>query len=144
MESCRTPRGHRLKLLRTVDLNQTRLAVLELQEAWRRHRTPNLVMEEQWQRLQPLVLLNQVEQLHASGDISSAFSLLRQAMEHAPEDEALNAKLIELSLATQPQLDPSQVELNPDLEALDQELFQIEVLLDRLEEQAKGQPSNAS
>ena len=65
-------------------------------------------------------------------------------MEHAPEDEALNAKLIELSLATQPQLDPSQVELNPDLEALDQELFQIEVLLDRLEEQAKGQPSNAS
>ena len=40
-----------------VLIESNSLAVLELQEARRRHRTPNLVMEEQWQRLQPLVLL---------------------------------------------------------------------------------------
>ena len=46
-----------------LELQQPRLAVLELQEARRRHGSPNAVMEEQWQKLQPLVLLNRVEQL---------------------------------------------------------------------------------
>ena len=37
-----------------MELERPRLAVLELQEARRRHGAPNPVIEEQWQKLQPL------------------------------------------------------------------------------------------
>ena len=82
-----------------MELEQPRLAVLELQEARRRHGEPNPVIEEQWQKLQPLVLLNRVEQLQAAGSITEAFAVLRQAMAQAPEDEALSSKLMELLAA---------------------------------------------
>ena len=123
-----------------TDLKQPRLAVLELQEARRRHGVPNPVIEEQWQKLQPLELLNRVEQLQAAGSIKEAFEILRQAMAQAPEDEALSAKLIELLAAQSDPADASAAISGVDVNALEQELNQIEALLDQLESQANCQP----
>ena len=123
-----------------MELEQPRLAVLELQEARRRHSTPNPVIEEQWQKLQPLVLLNRVEQLHATGSIDEAFAVLRQAMAQAPEDEALSAKLMELLKAQSEPADASAAASGVDVSALEQELNQIEALLDQLEAQASYEP----
>ena len=126
-----------MKLL--MELEQPRLAVLELQEA-RRHGAPNPVIEEQWQKLQPLVLLNRVEQLQAEGSITEAFAVLRQAMTQAPEDEALSAKLMELLAAQVEPADASAADSEVDVNALEQELIQIEWLLDQLEAQSSHQP----
>jgi len=122
-----------------MELEQPRLAVLELQEARRRHGAPNDVIEEQWQKLQPLVLLNRVEQLQAAGSITEAFAVLRQAMAQAPEDEALSAKLMELLAAQSEPADASAADSEVDVKALEQELNQIEALLDQLEAQANYQ-----
>ena len=127
-----------------MELEQPRLAVLELQEARRRHGAPNDVIEEQWQKLQPLVLLNRVEQLQTAGSITEAFAVLRQAMAHAPEDEALGAKLIELLAAQVEPADGSAVDSKVDVNALEQELNQIEALLDEMEAQASYQPPAAT
>ena len=123
-----------------MELEQPRLAVLELQEARRRHGAPNSVIEEQWHKLQPLVLLNRVEQLQTAGSITEAFAVLRQAMAHAPEDEALSAKLMELLAAQSEPADGSAVDSKVDVNALEQELIQIEWLLDQLEAQSSHQP----
>ena len=125
-------------------MGQPRLAVLELQEARRRHGTPNPVIEEQWQKLQPLVLLNQVEQLQAAGSITEAFAVLRQAMAQAPEDEALSAKLMELLAAQSEPVDAHAASSEVDVNVLEQELNQIEALLDQLEAQASYQPPAAA
>ena len=45
-------------------------------------------MEEQWNKMRPLVLLQQVEQLQVAGQISEAFVMLRQAMTQIPGDAA--------------------------------------------------------
>ena len=127
-----------------MELEQPRLAVLELQEARRRHGDPNDVIEEQWQKLQPLVLLNRVEQLQAAGSITEAFAVLRQAMAQAPEDEALSAKLMELLAAQSEPADASAADSEVDVNALEQELNQIEALLDQLEAQASYQPPAAA
>ena len=127
-----------------MELEQPRLAVLELQEARRRHGAPNDVIEEQWQKLQPLVLLNRVEQLQTAGSITEAFAVLRQAMAHAPEDEALGAKLIELLAAQVEPADGSAVDSKVDVNALEQELNQIEALLEEMEAQASYQPPAAT
>lgn len=126
-----------------MELEQPLLAVLELQEARRRHGAANDVMEEQWQTLQPLVLLNRVEQLQAAGAITEAFAVLRQAMAQAPEDEALNAKLMELLAAQSQPAHAAAAEPEVDVNALEQELNQIEALLDQLEAQASYQPPAA-
>ena len=123
-----------------MELEQPRLAVLELQEARRRYGAPNDVIEEQWQKLQPLVLLNRVEQLQAAGSITEAFAVLRQAMALAPEDEALNAKLMELLAAQSGPADASAADSEVDVNVLEHELNQIEALLDQLEAQASCQP----
>ena len=109
--------------------------MLELQEARRRHGAPNDVIEAQWQTLQPLVLLNRVEQLQAAGSVTEAFGVLRQAMAQAPDDDALNAKLMELLAA---QVEPAVASASDsvvDVNAFEQELNQIEALLDQLEAQ---------
>ena len=123
-----------------MELEQPRLAVLELQEARRRHGAPNPVIEEQWQKLQPLLLLNRVEQLQAAGSITEAFAVLRQAMAQAPDDEALSAKLMELLAAQSEPADASAADSEVDVNALEQELNQIEALLDQLEAQASYEP----
>lgn len=122
-----------------LDLQQPRLAVLELQEARRRHGSPNPVMEEQWTQLQHLALLSQVEQHQAQGQITEAFAVLRQAMVQAPDDSALNAKLAELLASPQPVADGSAVDQTIDVIALDLELAKIELLLDQLEERLTQQ-----
>ena len=127
-----------------IELEQPRLAVLELQEARRRHGDPNPVIEEQWQKLQPLVLLNRVEQLQAAGSNTEAFGVLRQAMVQAPEDELLSAKLMELLAAQSEPADASAADSAVDVNALEQELNQIEALLDQLEAQASYQPPAAT
>ena len=127
-----------------MELQQPRLAVLELQEARRRHGAPNPVIEEQWQKLQPLLLLNRVEQLQAAGSITEAFAVLRQAMAQAPDDEALSAKLMELLAAQSEPADASAADSEVDVNALEQELIQIEALLDQLEAQASYQPPAAA
>lgn len=127
-----------------LELEQPRLAVLELQEARRRHGAPNDVIEEQWQKLQPLVLLHRVEQLQAAGSITEAFAVLRQAMAQAPEDEALSAKLMELLAAQSEPADASPADSEVDVTALEQELNQIEALLDQLEAQASYEPPAAA
>ena len=127
-----------------IELEQPRLAVLELQEARRRHGDPNPVIEEQWQKLQPLVLLNRVEQLQAAGSNTEAFGVLRQAMVQAPEDELLSAKLMELLAAQSEPADASAADSAVDVNALEQELNQIEALLDQLEAQASYHPPAAT
>ena len=128
----------------SLELGQPRLAVLELQEARRRHGAPNDVIEAQWQTLQPLVLLNRVEQLQATGSITEAFAVLRQAMAQAPEDEALSAKLMELLAAQSEPVDAFEGDSEVDVNALEKELNQIEALLDQLETQASYQPPAAA
>ena len=118
-----------------IELQQMRLAVLELQEARRRHGSPNPVMEEQWVQLQHLVLLSKVEQHQEQGQISEAFAVLRRAMAQAPDDPALNAKVCELLALPQRAVDGSVVEKEIDVTALDVELGKIELMLDQLEEQ---------
>ena len=127
-----------------MELDQPKLAVLEMHEARRRHGSPNPVIEEQWQKLQPLVLFNRVEQLQAAGSITEAFAVLRQAMAQAPEDEALSAKLMELLAAQSEPAEASAAASEVDVNALEQELNQIEALLDQLEAQASYQPPAAS
>lgn len=122
-----------------VELKQPRLAVLELQEARRRQGDSNPVMEEQWQRLQPVVLHDRVEQLAASGDHMEAFALLRQALQQAPEDEGLNQLLMQLLLA---QEEPNGT-ASADLAGLEEELKAIESLLDQLETQLDHQKALA-
>ncbi|WP_413404366.1 MULTISPECIES: hypothetical protein [unclassified Synechococcus] len=120
-----------------MELQQQQLAVLELQEARRRHGEPHAVIEEQWQKLQPLVMLNRVEQLQARGELSEAFSVLRQALIHSPDDEVLNSKLPDLLTFIgndSSQTDPEEVNTS----ALEQELNSIEALLDQLEAESKG------
>ena len=120
-----------------VDLGKPLLAVLELQEARRRHgEPPNSVMEDQWQRLHSLLLLNRVEQLQAAGDVTEAFVLLRQAAAQAPDDEIFSAKLMDLLTISgkAPSADQSE-EVN--VSALEQELNSIEALLDQLEAEAQ-------
>ena len=92
-----------------MELEQPKLAVLELQEARRRHGAPNVVIEEQWQKLQPLVLLNRVEQLQVAGSTTEAFAVLRQAMIQAPE-ERRSALLMELLAAPSEPADTSAVD----------------------------------
>ena len=127
-----------------MELEKPRLAVLELQEARRRHGVPNPVIEEQWQKLQPLVLLNRVERLQAAGSITEAFAVLRQAMAQDPDDEALSAKLMELLAAQVEPADASAADSEVDVNALEQELNQIEALLDQLEAQASYEPPAAA
>lgn len=115
-----------------LELKQPRRAVLELQEARRRHGDANPVMEEQWQRLQPVVLGERVKQLGAEGNTTEAFAVLRQAMALAPEDEALNELLMQLITSQAIGGAPTG-----DLSALEQELNAIEALLDQLESQAQ-------
>ena len=116
-----------------MELNQKGLAVLELYEARQRHSTPNLVMEEQWQKLQPIVLLSRIEQHQVAGDIPKAFALLRQAMSQTPDDEDLWAKLEELMLIKHLPADESKHNKVLDINALQRELNHIEFILDQLE-----------
>lgn len=118
-----------------LELQRPGLAVLELQEARRRHGVPNPVMEEQWNQLRHLVLLSQVEEHQAQGQIPEAFAVLRQAMTQAPDDAALNAKLAVLLALPKPAIDGSADDQSIDVTALDVELSKIELLLDQLEEQ---------
>lgn len=125
-----------------MELKQPSQAVLELQEARRRHGATNAVMEEQWQRLQPVVLQERVEQLIAAGESTEAFALLRQAMALAPEDEGLNQLLTRLLLssgAQPPAGEPADAE-----SVLEHELNAIETLLDQLEAQAQRQAALVS
>ena len=96
-------------------------------------------MEEQWDQLQHLALLSQVEQHQAQGQITEAFAVLRQAMAQAPDDADLNAKLAELLASPQPVVDGSAVEQTIDVTTFDLELSKIEMLLDQLEERLTQQ-----
>ena len=122
-----------------MEMQKPRLAVLELQEARRRHGSPNPVIEEQWQKAQPLVLLNRVDQLQVEGKVTEAFALLRQAMLLTPDDEVLSVKLIELLISQSKSPETSSVENRIEVSLLEQELNQIEVLLDQLESQVSGE-----
>ena len=116
-----------------IELEQPRMAILELQEARRRHGELNVVIEDQWQKLQPLVLLLRVEQLQAEGSNADALAVLRQAMLQIPEDEALNAKLIELLLSQSSSVTHSDNDHEVDVFAMEKELKKIESMLDLLE-----------
>ena len=126
-----------------VELGRDSQAVLELQEARRRHGDANPVMDEQWNKMRPLVLLQQVEQLQAAGQISEAFVMLRQAMTQIPGDAALEAKLSELLLqsnalpAAAAGGDAEAPGDAADLPVLELELNTIEALLDELEARAQ-------
>lgn len=116
-----------------LELGQAKLAVLEMQAARQRCGESNEVIEAAWQKLKPLVILEQVDQLILAGKTNEAFSVLRQAMLQDPDHSALNERLLKLisagnsdhGHAEQSGLDASAV--------LDQELTQIECLLDQLE-----------
>jgi len=118
------------------ELGESKLAVVEMQEARQRSGETNEVIEAEWQKLKPVVVLEQLDQLILAGKTSEAFSVLRQAMLQNPDHSALDERLLQLisadasdhGSAEQSGLDASAV--------LDQELTQIEGLLDQLEAKA--------
>ena len=114
-----------------IELEQPRMAILELQ-VLADVTEFNVVIEDQWQKLQPLVLLLRVEQLQAEGN-ADALAVLRQAMLQIPEDEALNAKLIELLLSQSSSVTHSDNDHEVDVFAMEKELKKIESMLDLLE-----------
>ena len=116
-----------------IELKRPREAALELQEARRRDGGNDLVIEEQWQRLQPTILAERVEQLITAENITEAFSVLRHAFSLAPDDEDLNQLLTQLLEMPQRE-DASSI----NLMAIEQEMNAIEKLLDQLEAQAQS------
>jgi len=118
------------------ELGESKLAVVEMQEARQRSGETNEVIEAEWQKLKPVVVLEQLDQLILAGKTNEAFSVLRQAMLQNPDHSALDERLLQLisadasdhGSAEQSGLDASAV--------LDQELTQIEGLLDQLEAKA--------
>ena len=120
------------------ELGESKLAVVEMQEARRRSGETNEVIETEWQKLKPVVILEQLDQLILAGKTNEAFSVLRQAMLQNPDNLNLSERLLQLisadasdhGSAEQSGLDASAV--------LDQELTQIEGLLDQLEAKASA------
>jgi len=120
------------------ELGESKLAVVEMQEARQRSGETNEVIEAEWQKLKPVVILEQLDQLILAGKTNEAFSVLRQAMLQNPDNLNLSERLLQLisadasdhGSAEQSGLDASAV--------LDQELTQIEGLLDQLEAKASS------
>lgn len=122
-----------------LEQGQSKLAILEMQEARRRSGETNEVIETEWQKLKPVVILDQVDQLIDAGKTNEAFSALRQAMLQDPENSALSERLLQLISADASDHGPSQQSDVDRAAFLDQELTEIESLLDQLE----GKPSSA-
>ena len=118
-----------------LELGQSKLAILEMQEARRRSGETNEVIESEWQKLKPVVILEHVDQLILAGDKSRAFSVLRQEMIHYPDHSDLNARLLQLISADTSDDGLKEQSSFDAFAALDQELNQIERLLDQLETQ---------
>ncbi len=122
-----------------LEQGQFKLAILEMQEARRRSGETNEVIETEWQKLKPVVILEQVDQLINAGKINEAFSTLRQAMVEDPENSDLSERLLLLINADGSDHRSGQ-QSDVDMAAfLDQELTEIESLLDQLE----GKPLSA-
>ena len=122
-----------------LEQGQSKLAILEMQEARRRSGETNEVIETEWQKLKPVVILEQADQLIDAGHISEAFSVLRQAMLQDPDNSNLSDRLLQLISADGSDHGPAQQSGFDAAALLDQELTEIEVLLDQLE----GKPSSA-
>lgn len=118
---------------------QPKLAILEMQEARRRSAETNEVIENEWQKLKPLVILEQVDQLIDAGQTTEAFSALRQAMLQDPDNSKLSERVLQLISADGSDHGPAQQSGFDAAALLDQELTEIESLLDQLE----GKPSSA-
>ena len=122
-----------------LEQGKSKLAILEMQEARLRSGERNEVIETEWQKLKPVVILEQVDQLIDAGQSNEAFSTLRQAMVEDPENSDLSERLLRLISAAGSDHRPGQ-QSDVDMAAfLDQELTEIESLLDQLE----GKPSSA-
>ena len=117
-----------------LQLERPQLAVLEMQEARRRSAEPNEVIESEWQKLQPVVLAQRVDELVAAGQITEGLSVLREAVIQRPDDEALQERLNQLLLSA---FDPAPSGEGADESVLmlERELNAIEGLLDQLEGQ---------
>lgn len=116
-----------------LEQGHSKLAILEMQEARQRSNESNEVIEAEWQKLKPMVVLEQVDQLILIGKTNEAFSVLRQGMLQDPDRSDWNERLLKLinvdnsgyGLAEQSGFDGSA--------ALEHELTQVERLLDQLE-----------
>lgn len=110
-----------------LELGRAHEAVLEAQEA-RRRLAPqrNPAVEELWERLQPVLLEQQIDSLITAGQRSQALELLRRALPQAPDSANLKQRVMELVL-------PAQSTQGDSVSALERELLSIELLLDVLE-----------
>lgn len=117
-----------------VELKRESEAVLELMEARRRlGETSNLVIETLWQRLQPVVVRDQIDRLIESGELEAAHNLLRKQLIQTPDCPDLSQRLARL-LQEESSQTKQQNQTAVDLNQLDAELRTIELLLDALEE----------
>lgn len=114
-------------------MDQPKRAVLEMNEARRRTSEPNEVIETEWEKLRPTVMLSQVDEQLAAGNTNEALAILRQALIKLPENEALLQRLSQLVLKG---IEPTESEA-VDITDLDRSLNTIERLLDQLEKQAQ-------
>ena len=116
------------------DLKRESEAVLELMEARRRHGDNlNPVMESLWQRLQPVVVRDQIDQLLAAGEREEAQAMLRKQLLLTPDCPELSKQLAQVLLDSAAASGAAVYEDGLDLNRLDVELKTIEVLLDELE-----------
>ena len=120
------------------ELGESKLAVVEMQEARQRSGETNEVIETEWQKLKPVVILEQVDQLILAGKTTEAFSVLRQAMLQDPDHSALDERLLKLISAGKTDHGPAEQSGLDASAVLDQELTQIEGLLDQLEAKASA------
>ena len=118
------------------ELGESKLAVVEMQEARQRSGETNEVIEAEWQKLKPVVVLEQLDQLILAGKTNEAFSVLRQAMLQNPDHSALDERLLQLISADASDHGPAEQSGLDASAVLDQELTQIEGLLDQLEAKA--------
>ena len=119
-----------------LELGQSKLAILEMREARRRCGECNEVIEAEWQKLKPVVIAEQVDQLIFAGKTNDAFSVLRQALVQDPDHSALNERLLQLISAGDSDHGSTEQSGFDASAALDHELTQIEGLLDQLEAKA--------
>jgi tetratricopeptide (TPR) repeat protein len=122
-----------------LELGQAKLAIVEIKEARQRCGESNEVIEAEWKKLKPVVILEQVDQLILAGKTNKAFSVLRQAMLQNPGHSALDERLMQLITADNSDCGTSEHSGFDAAAFLDQELNEIEILLDQLE----GKPSSA-
>lgn len=116
------------------DLKRESEAVLELMEARRRHGDNlNPVMESLWQRLQPMVVRDQIDQLLAAGEREEAQAMLRKQLLLTPDCPELSKQLAQVLQDSAAASGSAQQDDGLDLNRFDVELRTIELLLDELE-----------